>query len=37
MTATYSGFTKLNEMVQLRMTRWLIGMATSEPDPLSRA
>jgi len=24
------GFTKLNEMVQLRMTRWLIGMATSE-------
>mmetsp|Transcript_38283 Transcript_38283/g.88482 ORF Transcript_38283/g.88482 Transcript_38283/m.88482 type:complete len:635 (+) Transcript_38283:116-2020(+) len=24
------GFTKLNEMVQLRMTRWLIGMATKE-------
>ncbi|CAE7218902.1 unnamed protein product, partial [Symbiodinium natans] len=24
------GFTKLNEMVQLRMTRWLIGMASRE-------
>ena len=24
------GFTKLNEMVQLRMTQWLIGMATRE-------
>ena len=33
------GFTKLNEMVQLRMTRWLIGMATRElePEPPSTA